>query len=64
MIFVLCAGWDYETQDVLGAYASLEEAQAAARVEGLLDGYHYVAAYEVQLGAAAGERDEVWYESL
>lgn len=64
MIFVLCAGWDYETQDVLGAYASLEEAQTAARVEGLLDGYHYVAAYEVELGAAAGDRTEVWYESL
>jgi hypothetical protein len=64
MIYVLCAGWDYETQDVLGAYASLAEAQDAGRVEGLLDGYHYVAAYEVELGAAAGDRAEVWYQDL
>lgn len=63
-VFVLCGGWDYEGQDVLGAYASLAEAQAVGRA---LSGYDYVEVCEVQIGAAAASagRDlSVWFERL
>lgn len=58
-MFVLCCGWDYEGEAVLGVYASLEDAQAAANS---YVGYQdMICVYEVEVGAPAEvDREPVW----
>lgn len=62
-VFVLCGGWDYEGQEVLGVYSSLEEAQVAGRA---ISGYDFAEVAEVQLGAPVDPLRSlaVWFEHL
>lgn len=58
-MFVLCCNWDYEGEGVLGVYASLEQAIAAAGQTEWGDGQLI---YQVEVGAAPElNRDPVWY---
>lgn len=50
-VFVLCQEWQYEGEAVLGVYASLEDAQTAARAYDT--GPDFLQVYEVQVGATA-----------
>lgn len=50
-VYVLCGGWDYEGETVLGVYASADEARAAG--EGDLGGtYDFACVYEIAVGAS------------
>ena len=58
-MFVLCAEWSYEGEGVLGVYASLEDAIAAA---GQTEWGDCRLIYEVEVGAAPElNRELVWY---
>jgi hypothetical protein len=58
-VFVLCGAWDYEGECVLGAYASLAEAQVAGQA--VANDYDAVGVYEIELGSAADfNRRAVW----
>ena len=58
-VFVLTQEWQYEGEAVLGVYASLEDAQAAARTYDT--GSDFLQVYQIQLGSAADlGRAAVW----
>lgn len=62
-IFVLTIGWDYEGEALLGVYASLEDARAAAQAFDPA-GADCLTIYERQLGAPAVMADGDFVECI
>ena len=56
-VYVLCGGWDYEGETVLGVYASADEARAAGEGD-IGQGVDFACVYEFTVGAPVEVRGE------